>query len=59
MYGVNQFKSLHGFNFTLIDGRTFNAHGKNVEDAVAELKDYLFCEYDEHEVNIANVEQFN
>ena len=59
MYGVNQFKSLHGFNFTLTDGRTFNAHGKNVEDAVAELKDYLFCEYNEHEANIANVEQFN
>lgn len=59
MYGMNHFTSLHGFDITLTDGRTFNAHGKNVEDAVAELKDYLFCEYDEHEVSIKAIEQYN
>ena len=59
MYGYNHFSSLHGYNFTLKDGRTFNTHGKDSDDAIAELKDYLFCEYDEHSVEIASIEQYN
>lgn len=59
MYDWRQFASLHGYNITLGDGRTFNAHGKNAEDAVASLKDYLFCEYDETAAVIAAVEQMD
>ena len=59
MYGLNHFTSLHGYNFILKDGRTFNAHGKNVEEAIDELKEYLYCEYNETTADIATVEQYN
>ena len=59
MYGLNHFSSLHAYDITLKDGRTFNAHGKNADEAIAELKDYLFCEYDENTVDVASVEQYN
>ena len=57
MRDYRQAAILNGYEITLQDGRTFTAHGKNAEDAVAELRDYLFCEYNETAVAIAAVEQ--
>lgn len=32
---------------TLKDGRLFNSRFKDFETALADISDYLFCEYDE------------
>lgn len=59
MYNYRQFPYLHGFDFILADGRTFNAHGKDEADALDELKAYMLCEYGEDNVEIATVSQYN
>ena len=32
---------------TLKDGRIFNSRFQRVDNAIADIKDYLFCEYNE------------
>ena len=32
---------------TLKDGRIFNSRFTRIDNALADIKDYLFCEYDE------------
>lgn len=33
---------------TLKDGRTFNSRFQRIDNAIADIKDYLFCEYNEY-----------
>ena len=32
---------------TLKDGRIFNSRFQRVDNAIADIKEYMFCEYDE------------
>ena len=45
----------------LKDGRIFNSRFSNVENAIAEIADYMFCEYDEtlNRNDIAEIEVTN
>ena len=40
---------------TLKDGRTFNSKFARIENAIADISDYLFCEYNET-LNVNDIE---